>query len=137
MIPTKEKSLQVLIKELDGIFSDFVRMRDSENGRVKCFICGFSMPWRMSQNMHYIDRDQMPTRYDEDNCHAGCQSCNCFNPDHSNEYECALVAKLGTKMVHLLLKKSKSLAKFMRSDLVDLIEFYKERVRVLKKDKNL
>lgn len=129
----KEKTLPVLIGELDDVFSDFIRLRDSNNGIVSCFICGARMPWRNSQNMHYIDRAQMPTRYDEMNCHAGCEECNCFDPNHHDNYRSALILKHGLPGVQTLKLKSQSLQKFMRFELVELIESYKLKVKELKK----
>lgn len=134
---TKEKSLQVLEKELDLVFSEFIRLRDSENGRVKCFICGASMPWRQSQNMHYIGRDQMPTRYDEENCHAGCEICNCRDSEHKYKYRDAMLWFFGAEVVDAIRTRSKSLAKFMRIDLIGMIEHYKSEVSKLKRLKGL
>jgi hypothetical protein len=134
---TKSRSLQVLIKELDLIFGTFIKLRDSENGRVKCFICGFSMPRQMAQCGHYIDRDQMPTRYNEMNCNAICQNCNCYDPDHREKYRAKLVDKYGELGVSALETISKSLQKFMRYDLLQMIGSYKVKLMFLKKDKNL
>jgi len=133
----KEKTLPVLIKEADDIFSTFIRLRDSdEKGIVRCFICSAPLPWRQSQNMHFIDRDQMPTRYSEINCHAGCGLCNCFDMDHKNKYEVKMVVLYGASQVEALyLKAKRSLQKFMRFELEELIEFYSLKVKELKAKK--
>lgn len=129
----KEKTLPVLMHELDDVFSDHIRQRDSNNGIVSCFICGARMPWRQSQCMHFIDRYQMATRYDELNCWAGCEECNCFDPDHKDKYRAEMLNKLGKGVVHHLEIKAKSLQKFMRFELEELIEKYKLKVKEKKK----
>lgn len=136
-VATKEKSLQVLTKELDEVFSEFIRLRDSENGRVRCFICGIPVPWRSSQCGHFIDRDQMSTRFNELNCHAICEHCNCYDTNHHYNYERSISGKLGPNVVRALEYMSKSLAKFMRSDLLEMIEHYKSEVSKLKKLKGI
>jgi len=135
MIHSKAKSLSVLIKEADDIFSQFVRYRDMKDGRIKCFICGASLRFSEAQNMHYIDRDQMATRYDEINCNAGCESCNCFDPTHEDKYRESMFLAYGPDQLYELDHRARSLQKFMRCDLEEMILHYKEKVTQLKKEK--
>ena len=121
----KEKSLPVLIKELDDVFSKWIRKRDTVDGKIPCFICGKKMTFAEAQNMHYLNRDCMPLRYDERNCHAGCMECNCLDPGHRGKYLMAMIAKYGVAVVNELVTKSRSLQKFTRPELTEMIEFYK------------
>ena len=75
----KKKTLtrQDYVKQLDNIFSTYIRLRDSnENWYVVCPLCWARIKWQQSQNMHFITRWCRLYRYDEDNCHAGCMRCN-------------------------------------------------------------
>ena len=75
----KKKTLtrQDYIKELDKIFSIFIRLRDSnERWIVVCPLCWAKIPRQKAQNMHFISRGVMKYRYNEKNCHAGCMRCN-------------------------------------------------------------
>jgi hypothetical protein len=126
----KDKSLSVLIKELDDVFSKYIRRKDSVNGKVKCFICGVWIPMSTADNMHYIDRDQMTTRYDEMNCHEGCQQCNRFDPYHKERYCKKMIFTYGFDAVIALEQKSRSLAKFTRYDLLELIQEYKTKLKL-------
>lgn len=136
MIRTKEKSLSVLIKEADEVFSEYVRRRDIKlHDRIYCFICGVAVPWRQSHCGHCIDRDQMPVRYDEMNAHAICFSCNVMDDNHRIKYELAMLNKYGTDQVEALELKSRSLQKFMRHELVELIEQYKIKLQGFKTQK--
>lgn len=134
MLRTKkpEKSLSTLIHDLDGVFSRFIRTRDIVDGKVICFTCGRKMTFQESQCGHFIDRDQMPTRYDERNCHAVCEECNCYDEWHKAKYSHQMIAVYGPEEVERLYQKSKGLQKFARYELEDLIEHYKS-VNLLKK----
>jgi hypothetical protein len=56
-----EKSKRELEKELDRVFSEYVRLRDADdNGWVRCITCGNAYPWKGTSNLHnghYISRD--------------------------------------------------------------------------------
>lgn len=133
MIKVKEKSLSVLIHDLDAVFSRFIRTRDTHNGVIKCFVCGYTMSFQEAHCGHYIDRDQMPTRYDEMNCHAVCEECNCFDDNHKLRYHTMLTLLYGFGAPESLETKSKGLQKFMRFEIVELIEEYQLKTKALKK----
>lgn len=141
MIKNIRKKLSDLIKESDAVFSEFIRLRDSDaSGYVKCFICGARLWWRHSQSMHFIDRDNMATRYNEFNCHSGCETCNCFDPEHKERFEAKLLEKYPDPVLNVvehLKLRAKSLTKFMPFELEDIIEKYSLSVKELKKQKGL
>jgi hypothetical protein len=129
----KPKSLSQLTKEADTVMSEYVRRRDSIDGIVQCFICGRPKPWKQSQAMHFRDRDQMSVRYDEDNVHAGCVECNCYDSGHRVHYHDAMVERYGEERLDELIEKSRSLAKFTRIELTLIIDVYKSKIKELKK----
>lgn len=133
MIQTKpkDKSLSVLIHEADDVFSKWIRKSKSADGYVYCFICSKRMRVAESQCGHFIDRDQMPTRYDEINCHPICQYCNCVDPSHRSRYVSTMVHVYGVSRVTDLNTRSKNLQKYMRHELVDIIESYKLKLKQL------
>jgi len=131
----KTDSLSTLIHELDAVFSRYIRKRDTKDGVIKCFICGAKMSFSEAQCGHWIDRDQMPTRYDEMNCHAICEECNCFDTEHHFKYSDAMLEEYGESEINRIAKKSRSLQKFMRFEIEDLIEAYRLKVSELKKTK--
>ena len=74
---TRKLTRQDYIKELDGVFSRFIRLRDcNERWIVVCPLCWTRIPREKAQNMHFVSRWVMKHRYDEKNCHAGCMRCN-------------------------------------------------------------
>lgn len=135
----KEKSLAVLISELDSVFSEFIRVRDAKpfSGLVHCFICGVAIPWRASQAMHFIDRDQMPTRFDEINVNGGCESCNMTDDLHLIKYENTMLLRYGSSVVNSMILKSRNLQKYVRPELIEMIGYYKGKVQELRKQKHI
>lgn len=134
----KEQSLSVLIKKADEVFSEFIRLRASDESSIaRCFICGTPRHWKYHQCGHWIDRDQMATRFDEVNCQCVCHTCNCLDRDHADRFEGALIKNYGQFMVASIKRQSKSLAKFTRSDIQWLINDYKYKVKELRKQKHL
>lgn len=130
---TKEVKLGTLIKEADEVFSKFIRYRDMKDGKVVCFICGDRIPFAEAQAMHLIDRDQMPTRYDEINVNGGCADCNCFDHKHRSRYWNKMIATHGIEVIDELSNKSRMLQKFMRFELQEIIDKYKILVAEMKK----
>ena len=134
----KEQSLSVLIKTCDEVFSEFVRLRDTKSdGFVYCFICGKHVTWKGSHCGHYIGRAQMAVRFDEKNAHAICFDCNVLDTKHQMRYMQMMEFHYGHAGIKELFQKSKSLAKFTRPELQQLISEYKEKVKELRKQKHL
>lgn len=136
----KTDSLATLIKQADEVFSKYIRLRDSDEKysfKVVCFICGKVERTEWAHAMHFIDRDQMSTRYDEMNVHAGCENCNCLDPDHKQRYSKAMAQKYSADELSNLLWKGRSLQKFMRHELEAIIEKYSAEVKKLRKEKRL
>jgi hypothetical protein len=131
---TKPESLSTLIKEADAVFSKYIRRRDANKTYsfyLNCFICGRAERVEFAHCMHFIDRDQMSVRYDEMNSHGGCETCNMFDPKHVERYEAVMIEKYGIKEVESLIWKSRSLAKFTRYELEEIIETYKQKLKSL------
>ena len=74
------KSLSKLKKELDAVFSKYIRQKYSDHtGAVSCYTCSVTKPLKEMQNGHWIPRNILNTRFDEDNCRPQCTGCNMFN----------------------------------------------------------
>lgn len=75
MKPTSVK----LKKKLDAVFSKYVRGKYAKDGFVKCYTCSTIKPISEMQNGHWIPRNVLATRFDEQNCRPQCVGCNMFN----------------------------------------------------------
>jgi len=66
-----------IVKKLDWVFSEFIRLRDSDKKWIiTCPLCWKRIFWKYWQNMHFVSRWVLRYRFDEKNCHWWCMRCN-------------------------------------------------------------
>ena len=122
----------------DKEFSLFIRLRDCmPNGFFRCISCGQIKPFGQADCGHFHSRRHMSVRYDEDNAHAECRSCNRFKADHLIGYERNLIAKIGRMRFDKLAWKAAQPMKWTDRELEELAAYYKERNKELRKEKGL
>ena len=124
------------IAKLDRIFSEYIRLRDSDKkGYGKCITCGKIIYWKDGDAGHAINRAHMSTRFDEMNVHLQCRHCNRFREGEIVEYSMALVKKYGQARVDVLLAKKHFTSKMGDFEAEQLIKHYKAAVKQLKAEK--
>jgi len=96
----KKKSISKLKKELDTVFSLFIRHKYAVNGLVHCYTCTTVKPIKEMQNGHWIPRNNLATRFSEDNCRPQCVGCNMFNKGRPDVFAVNLI-KEGIDIVEL------------------------------------
>lgn len=134
----KKKSLSTVIEKLDTVFSQFIRLRDSDqNGYCRCISCGKVVFWKYIQNGHFVNRGHMNTRFDEKNCNAQCVTCNCFDEGNNIGYMRGLIDKYGPRIIDELYIKKNQTKKWDAFDLEVLIQDYQKKVDRLKLEKSL
>ena len=128
-----------LKKELDKWFSLYIRLREATNeGLVQCFTCGNVNSYKVGmQNGHFMSRQFMSTRYDEQNCQVQCVGCNMFKFGEQFKFSLALDYKYGKGTAEELLHKSRQINKMNSKDFEEKISYYKLIVEKLLKDKGL
>jgi len=133
------KSISKLKKELDKIFSVFIRLRDAtDEGLCQCFTCGKVAHYKTGmQNGHFQSRSFLSTRFDEENCQVQCVGCNMFKQGEQWKFGMNLNAKYGIGTSNKLEFISRQKVKFSRIDYEDKISYYKEAVEKLKKEKGI
>ena len=130
-MPRKKTRSQV-VKLLDKVFSEYIRRRFAKNEIAECFTCGKKDHWKKLQCGHFQSRKHYATRWDEINCQVQCSACNVFR--YGEQYKYSLW--LGQEKAEQLYMLSKKTLKLMEYDLLDLINIYEEKVKVLKKGLN-
>ena len=124
------KSLPQLKKELDKWFSLYIRQRDADdNGIVACYTCGVYKYWKDMHCGHFISRRHTCTRWDEVNCQVQCVGCNIFNQGNAPRFAQRIVNNYGEKKLNELLELSNNTCKFTRSDYLELIDKYKNKLK--------
>lgn len=127
----KKKTISKLKKELDRIFSIYVREKDAKNGYNVCYTCGVTKPTRELQCGHFISRSYLSTRFDEDNARPQCVGCNVFGGGQTVRFAENLERDCGTSIVRNLYKRARQIVKWGTSDYEEKIAYYKEKVKEL------
>lgn len=135
MIKTRpQKSLAVLIKELDEVFATFIKLRDTDSfGYGKCITCGAKTYYREGDCGHGITRHHMATRFDERNCALQCRDCNRFNDGEQTKFAIALDRKHGAGTWDYLQFFAKTTVKLTRPEVEEMVIYYKDKVKSMKK----
>lgn len=129
---TKEKRKPDLVKKLDKVFSQYIRLRDvMPSGFFKCISCGKIKPFAEADCGHYHSRTHMATRFEEDNCHCECRFCNRMSADHLIGYRENLITKIGFSRVERLNVLAHSQKHWLDCELEEKIEYYKAEVKRL------
>ena len=136
--PGKKTDRQKLISKLDTVFSEFIRLRDCDDkGICKCITCGDFDHWRKVDAGHFVTRDNMATRWEEENVHAQCQHCNRFKSGKQYEHGLMVDKKHGPGTASKLLVKSKSACNWEEFEIETMAKYYKSAVRELKEEKGM
>ena len=132
----RDESLSSVIEDLDVVFSQFIRLRDSdENGYITCY-CGKVVYWNEADNSHFIPRAHMNTRFSEDNCNASCRHCNQSLKGNLRVYGRWLEEKR-PGLVEALEEQAIAPYKYDVPELKGLIAYYSKEVRIMKAKKPL
>lgn len=122
----KKLTRSKIVKKLDNIFSQYIRLSNSKNGICKCVTCGKEGHWKNGgiQAGHFQSRKHYATRWDERNVKPQCVGCNMFKA--GEQYKFSLY--LGQQLSDDLLKESHKTVKFTSYELEDMIEHYSKEV---------
>ena len=127
-----------LIKKLDKVFSEYVRLKNSnESGYCQCITCGKINHWKDIDCGHYIGRKHIATRFSEMNCAPQCTWCNKYMEGQHFKFRQKLVEKHGINDIAVM----EVLADITKTENCQSLECkileYKEKVKKLKKEKGL
>ena len=125
----KQKSLPELKKTAQKLFNEYVRLRDKDK---PCISCGQPKP--LQAGHYYAVKGYDGLRYNEDNVHGECAGCNCFDESHLIGYGGYLILRIGLDRLTALGKAAaeykKHGYKWSRSDLEEIIDKYREKIRL-------
>jgi hypothetical protein len=124
------------IKEADKWFSKYIRLRDSKNGIGTCITCHRKKDWKYMDCGHYIKRQHISTRYDEQNCNIQCKHCNAFEQGANEKYKVAIDIKYGKGVADELELKKQMRAKLSTKDLLFIADYYKSKFNDIQRGEN-
>jgi len=121
----KQVKRSTLVKNLDAVFSQYIRIKDSIDEIATCVTCGKKDHWKKLQNGHFMSRRHYSTRWDENNVGVQCYGCNI-----TSQGQQFLFAKyLGLELAEEMVLKSKQTVKLTDNDLQDMIQYYKDKLK--------
>ena len=120
-----------LVKNLDSIFSQYIRLRYAKNEIAECYTCGKKDHYKKLQAGHFASRRHYSTRWNEYNVQVQCYSCNIGQQGMQFEFGKRLNKEFGNDFAEQLLIESKKAVKFTDNDLQDMIQHYKEKLNCL------
>lgn len=125
----KKESVPYLIKELDKVFSLYIRQSSAdEYGNCECVSCGVVKPWKEMQAGHYVSRGEKNTRFDEENVHVQCAGCNIFRKGNYPKYTEFMLKKYGADKLQEIIKRGDTIKQFKPPELKELIQFYTNKL---------
>lgn len=119
--PTRSK----LVKKLDTVFSQYIRLKDSVDGIGTCITCGKQDNIKNLQAGHFMSRKHYFLRWSEENVKIQCAACNVFR--YGEQYKYSLY--LGNKLSKKLLEESRKIVKFTNVELEEMIQKYSQRLK--------
>ena len=132
----KKKTSAQLKKKLDTIFSRYIRLKHSKpNGDLSCYTCGKIGTLKTMQCGHFVSRQYLATRWDEDNCRPQEVGCNVWGNGKPLDFEEKLKRELGEEKVEELKRKRHQILKLSPQWYEEQISHYEKEVIRLE-DKN-
>lgn len=117
-----EKSQAKLKKELDAIFSKYIRKLYP----AICYTC--EEPKERLQCGHYISRQYLATRWDVHNCRPQCWGCNGYGKGQPLIFEEKLKAEYGNDFVEAMKASRHQTIKLDRNWYTEQINHYEQEM---------
>ncbi len=123
----KKLTRSKLVKKLDNIFSQYIRLSNSKDGNCTCVTCGKIGDWKNGgiQAGHFQSRKHYSTRWDERNVKPQCVGCNMFKA--GEQYKFSLY--LGQQLSEELLQESRKIRKFTSVELEEMADYYSSKIK--------
>jgi hypothetical protein len=141
-LSSKKKSLRplhLLRKDLDILFSQYIRLRDADNaGNIRCCTTNKLIPWKDSNAGHFFSKRGNPALiFEESNVNAQSRMANRLQRNNITwDYLIYMEKKWGRKELDRLASLRNIPFKFTREWLMEKIEHYAKEVEKLKNEKN-
>lgn len=122
----------------DNWFSKFIRLRDAdENGFIRCISCGRVVFWKDADCGHFIKRQHMALRFNEQNCAAQDKRCNCFEQGNDIGFAEGLDKRYGPGTADKLRAMKNNTLHLSKFELSVIADHYRDEVMKLRKEKGL
>jgi len=131
----RKKTITKLKKELDKVFSLYIRQRDmlvpDGTDYVVCFTCSSVKHWKEMHAGHFMSRKHLSTRWDLENVQVQCPKCNLFGQGEQYQFGIMLDVKYGPGTADKLKAYTKLTIKMTSADYEEMIDIYKKKLAQL------
>lgn len=121
-------SLSDWLKIAQTHFNTYIRERDKNNVCISCQ----KPPLKKNAGHFFNANNHYNVRFDEDNVHLQCEHCNTFLSGNLIFYRENLIKKIGIESFEKLENKARITRKFTISEVKEIIEIYKAKIKTLK-----
>lgn len=129
----QKKPIKKLRKDLIAIFSYYIRLRDSMDGKYgRCITCGRIKEILYMDAGHFIKAgSSLAVRFDEKNVNLQCKYCNGILQGNDAIYAEKLDEKYGPGTAEMLRIKSHNICKWTRFEWEALLLEYKQKLKAM------
>ena len=114
-----------LTAKAQKIFNAYIRQRDSQDGYFTCISCGQTKDTSQMDCGHFAPiKGGSALRFDEYNCNGECKRCNGFDEFHLIGYRRGIIDKYGLEILIYLERNARTVKKWSRTELNEIIETY-------------
>ena len=121
-------TLQDYLKLAQQVFNKWINLRDKG---LPCISCDKPINGRVNASHFYNANNHHNLRFDEDNVHSSCITCNQFLSGNLLEYRMRLIKKIGEERFNRLEQNRTVTRKFTKDELKEIIEIYKKKCKEL------
>lgn len=127
-----KKSLSDLNKQLDQVFSEYIRRKYADKeGMVRSYTGNETKHWKQLHCGHYLSRTYKAVRWHEDNARPQSMAENIWKHGNPIEFRINLVAELGEEAVKALEARRNELFKPTRDFYEERISYFQEKLKEL------
>jgi hypothetical protein len=128
---SKVKKVRQLKKDLDKIYSLYIRTKYAKDGKVFCYTCGHQMEIEQAQCGHFNPRQHLATRWDERNTRPQCFACNMYYNGQPAIFAINLTKEYGQDILKEFDRSKWQITKLDANWYLDQIELYTAKLKEL------
>ena len=121
-------TLSDYLKLTQQVFNKWINLRDKG---LPCISCDKPITGRVNASHFWNANNHYNVRFNEDNVHSSCITCNQFLSGNLLEYRTRLISKIGIERFNILEAESKETRKFTKDELKEIINIYKKKIKQL------
>jgi hypothetical protein len=128
----KKPTLSGLKRKAWKLFSEWIRRKDAdEGGTVSCYTCGKPIYWKEAHAGHAIPGRHNAVLFDADIVRPQCPRDNLFLGGRYEVFAAKLIRENGLEWFEKKLSGAREVVKYSRSDLEEIINLYREKLKGL------